>query len=89
MWEGRYGQYSYEDAVTEFGPADSKETLSSGVTVAVWKKRITVGSGGATATRKFDGSYHIDDNPRRNYTVSTILSFDKAGKLQSWKERAE
>jgi len=35
-WNQRIGHYAYDDAVQEFGPPESKETLTDGTLVADW-----------------------------------------------------
>ena len=44
-WNTRVGNYTYEEAVAEFGPPDKKETLDDGTVVADW---ITRGHSGVS-----------------------------------------
>jgi hypothetical protein len=45
-WNSRVGNYTYDQAVTEFGPPDKQTTLSDGKLVADWVSRRH--SGGAS-----------------------------------------
>ena len=38
-WAARVGNYTYDQAVAEFGPPDKTAKLSDGVTVAEWQER--------------------------------------------------
>ena len=38
-WAARVGNYTYDQAVTEFGPPDKTAKLSDGTTVAEWQER--------------------------------------------------
>ena len=38
-WSARVGHYTYDQAVTEFGPPDKMAKLSDGTTVADWLER--------------------------------------------------
>lgn len=38
-WAARVGNYTYDQAVTEFGPPDKSAKLSDGTTVAEWQER--------------------------------------------------
>ena len=49
-WNSRVGTYTFDRAVTEFGPPDKQTTLSDGKLVAQW---ITHRNGGSTAQGDF------------------------------------
>lgn len=38
-WQTRVGSYTYDQAITEFGPPDKAAKLSDGTTVAEWLER--------------------------------------------------
>jgi len=45
-WNQRVGTYTYDEAVTEFGPPDKSAQLNDGKTVAEWVKRNSGGGFG-------------------------------------------
>ena len=86
-WESRIGNYTYDEAVLEYGPPDKKETLSDGTIVAEWLVRKghyhghVTGFGGYTYSHRYPRlhSYHAVPTPDRYLR----LKFGPDGKLQS------
>ncbi len=88
-WESRVGEYTYDEAVKEFGPPDKKAVLSDGTIVAEWLVMKGHYHGHVTG---FSGTTYFHRFPRiHNYhAVSTPdrylrLTFGPDNKLQSHK----
>jgi hypothetical protein len=87
-WNSRIGNYSYDQAVTELGPPDRKETLSDGRTVADWIERshgggfsFGVGTGFSTGNAAVGVGQTVGTGPRDHVLR---LTFGPNTKLVSW-----
>jgi len=89
-WTGRVGNYTFDQAVIEFGPPDKQARLGDGTLVAEWLTR-----------RGYVQSHPVFANPGACYGpiypayIETYspdyflrLTFDPAGRLQAWKKFA-
>jgi hypothetical protein len=85
-WRSRVGQYTFDQAVTEFGPPDKQARLSDGELVAEWVRRYY---NGGTAT--VGAGYYGSPGPAGVmaagpvYYESTLrLTFSTNNVLSSW-----
>ena len=91
-WSVRAGNYTYDQAVMEFGPPDKLAKLSDGTTVAEWlmqRGQVVV------APEPYflpPGCYFGPLTPMYSETYLPAhflrLAFDAAGKLKTWREFA-
>ena len=86
-WNGRMGNYTFDQAVAELGPPDKQAKTSDGRTVADW---IEHRNGGASFTLG-TGFYSPHTGVAVGHTVGsgyqelvTRLTFGLDGKLVSW-----
>ena len=54
-WDGRVGSYTYDQAVTDLGPPNTRAKLSNGCTIAEWITRRSSGSGFSFGTGYISG----------------------------------
>jgi hypothetical protein len=54
-WNSRVGHYTFDQAVTDFGPPDKQAKLDNGKTVAEWITRRNGGGGLSIGTGFFSG----------------------------------
>ena len=87
-WNQRVGNFTYDQAVAELGPADKTAKLSDGKMVADW---ITRGSGGGFSFGVGTGFYGSHSAVGVGQTVATApgdrvlrLTFGPDDKLVSW-----
>jgi len=87
-WNNRIGSYSYDQAVTELGPPDRKETLSDGKVVADWIERsrgggfsFGVGTGFSTGGAGVGVGQTVATGPHDHVLR---LTFGPNTKLVSW-----
>lgn len=87
-WQARVGVYTYDQAVTDYGPPDGSAKLSTGTTVAQWLTR----RGQVIVTPQpyvYGPGYY--GPVATTYTTTTFpaeylqLSFASDGKLTAWK----
>jgi hypothetical protein len=85
-WQGRVGNYTYDQAVLELGPPDKNAQLTDGARVAEW---LTARSrqGATWVGHPRGGWMQTVDSPSPDYYLR--LTFDANGKLQSWKKYAK
>ena len=81
-WAARVGNYTYDQAVMEFGPPDKSAKLSDGSTVAEWLTRrgqvvVAPGTYFGPLTPMYSETYV----PARFLR----LAFDANGRLKTWK----
>jgi hypothetical protein len=91
-WTARVGNYTYDQAVTEFGPPDKAAKLSDGATVVEWLERpeqVVVTTAPYFAP---PGAYFAPVTPMYSATrfppVYLRLTFDPAGRLAQFKKFA-
>jgi hypothetical protein len=90
-WSARVGNYTYKQAVTEFGAPDKSSKLSSGSTVAEWMTERSHTSINAvpvsTPSHPVSGPNFMPSNPT-TYSPGRYLelTFDADGKLMAESE---
>ena len=91
-WAARVGNYTYDQAVTDFGPPDKAAKLSDGATVVEWLERpeqVVVTTAPYFAP---PGAYFAPITPMYSATrfppVYLRLTFDPAGRLAQFKKFA-
>jgi hypothetical protein len=85
-WQSRVGNYSYDQAVLEFGPPDKEATLQDGTRVSEWLTSRGRSQGGF-ATYMGRGLVHVSNDISPDYYLR--LTFDPSGKLQSFRKYAK
>jgi hypothetical protein len=86
-WDSRIGNYTFDQAVQEMGPAEKESILSDGSKVADWYVRrgpttsVGVGMGGYSAGGVGVG---VGRTTSTTYNHYLRLTFDPAGKLAHW-----
>lgn len=83
-WDSRVGNYTFDQAVAEFGPPDRSAKLSDGKTVSEWLL-FRGGSGGYAHFSPGLGGYWFQDGPQMPDRFLR-LSFSPEGRLESWKK---
>lgn len=88
-WDSRVGHYTYDQAVTEFGPPDKQARLTDGCVVAEWISRSYDGS-----TRIIGGGFYGDpgsgviiNEPPMYYENTLQLTFATNNVLAAWVKR--
>ena len=85
-WQSRVGNYTYDQAVLEFGPPDKDATLGDGARVSEWL--LSRGrSHGSYATYMGRGVVYVNNDVSPDYYLR--LTFDPSGKLQSFRKYAK
>ena len=89
-WPARIGNYSFDQAIVEFGPPDKSATLSDGSTVAEWLTArgstwVHSGMGWGWGYPSWYGygpaPIYVSDTPDHFLR----LTFDPNGKLTAWR----
>ena len=92
-WTRRIGAYTFDQAVTEFGPPDKQAKLTDGTRVAEWLTRR--GYSQLYATGGYYGApYHGWGFPPTYIAASSPdyflrLTFGPDGRLRAWKKLAK
>lgn len=81
-WASRVGNYTFDDAVLEFGPPDKSATLQDGTKVAEWLTYRGRGGGG-TFYSVGRVVHHVPEGPSPDYYIR--LSFDPDGRLTGYR----
>ena len=91
-WAGRVGQYSYDQAVIEFGPPDKQAKLGDGTVVADWMTRRGQSYTSLPSTVGYPYRYYGPVYPDYVQTSSPDfflrLIFGPDSQLKSWKKFA-
>ena len=91
-WPARIGNYTYDQAVTEFGPPDKSAKLSNGTIVADWLTRRAQTISAPEPYLLPPGCYFGPLTPMYSETYVPArylrLTFGPDGKLKAWKEIA-
>lgn len=90
-WAARVGNYSFDQAVTEFGPPAKQAKLSDGTVVAEWQTSVGyahtdfIPYAGAYRYPYYGGSYVA---PLTTYTPGAYLrlTFAPDSQLKAWKK---
>ena len=88
-WNARVGHYTFDQAVMDMGPPDRNVSLSDGSKVAEWVTGYSGGSGLSVGFGSFGRNTGVGVSQSigsggRERTLR--LTFDKDGKLASWKQ---
>jgi hypothetical protein len=92
-WPGRIGQYTFDQAVQEFGPPDKQAKLTDGSVVAEWltqrgyPQTYFMAGYGCPGWGYGAGYSGVMNTYAPNYYLR--LSFDPAGRLAAWKKFAK
>jgi hypothetical protein len=89
-WDSRIGNYTYDQAVQEMGPAENESTLSDGSKVGDWFVRrgpttsvgVGMGMGGGYSTGGVGVGVGRTSSTQFNHYLR--LTFDPAAKLVRW-----
>ncbi|HEY6228804.1 MAG TPA: hypothetical protein VI282_16920 [Verrucomicrobiae bacterium] len=84
-WQSRVGNYTYDQAVLDFGPPDKYAKLGDGTQVAEWLTSRGRSSGYSSYIGR--GLVYYNDASSPDYYLR--LSFDPSGRLQSYKKYAK
>jgi hypothetical protein len=85
-WSARMGSYTFDQAVTEFGPPDKQARLSDGKLVAEWISRYSGGSTVAVGTGfyGYPGGVGIVQTTPNYYESRLRLTFATNNVLAAW-----
>ncbi|HEX9048861.1 MAG TPA: hypothetical protein VF988_17685 [Verrucomicrobiae bacterium] len=85
-WNARVGNYTLDQAITEYGPPDKRATLSDGRLVAEWISRYSNGGTIAVGTGfyGYPGSGGIIQTTPSYYESKLRLTFNTNGVLTAW-----
>lgn len=89
-WAARVGNYSFDQAVVEFGPPDKDAKLTDGTVVAEWLMRRGYRQVVATGGYYHHSPWHHDPYPATYLETGSPdyylrLTFGAGGTLKSWK----
>lgn len=94
-WDSRVGNFSYDQAVIEFGPPDKEAMLTDGTRVTEWLVRRGYSSAYVGGVGRYGYPYHAPygPGPYSYYEPGAPdrwvrLTFDPDGTLVSWKKVA-
>ena len=91
-WPGRIGNYTYDEAVLEFGPPDKSAKLTDGMVVAEWLTQRGEIIAAAEPYMLPPGCYFGPATPMYSETYVPAqylrLTFGADGKLKAWKKFA-
>ena len=85
-WQTRVGNYTYDQAVLEFGPPDKEATLQDGTRVAEWLTSRGRSHGGF-ATYWGRGLVHVSNDVSPDYYLR--LTFAPSGQLHTFRKYAK
>ena len=88
-WNSRVGNYTFDNAVQEFGPPTNSVRLHDGSTVSEWflKHGSQMSFGFGTSMYRGGGGLGVGQSISPPPTAHFIrLTFDPQGKLQRWEE---
>ncbi|MEY4916226.1 MAG: hypothetical protein RL616_139 [Verrucomicrobiota bacterium] len=86
-WNGRVGNFTFDQSVTELGPPDKSAKLSDGRTVAEWVTRYNSGPTVSVGTgfSRYPGSIGVVQTyPANNYESKLRLTFSTNNVLEKW-----
>jgi len=81
-WNSRVGNYTFDDAVKDYGPPDKSATLADGTNVCEWLARRGYSRGFVHVTPGY-GLHTYDTSPSPDQFLR--LTFNQEGKLAEWK----
>jgi hypothetical protein len=86
-WNSRVGTYTFDQAVTDFGPPDKQTTLSDGKLVAQWITHRNGGSSFSVGTGFYTGGVGVGVGQTTGSAYPDrilTLTFGADGKLVTW-----
>jgi len=86
-WNSRVGTYTFDQAVTDFGPPDKQTTLSDGKLVAQWITHRYGGSSFSVGTGFYTGGVGVGVGQTTGSAYPDrilTLTFGADGKLVAW-----
>ena len=86
-WNSRVGTYTFDQAVTDFGPPDKQTTLSDGKLVAQWITHRNGGSSFSVGTGFYTGGVGVGVGQTTGSAYPDrilTLTFGADGKLVAW-----
>jgi hypothetical protein len=86
-WNSRVGTYTFDQAVTDFGPPDKQTTLSDGKLVAQWITHRYGGSSFSVGTGFYTGGVGVGVGQTTGSAYPDrilTLTFGADGKLVTW-----
>ena len=88
-WEGRVGEYTFDDAVLEMGPPDKAAELTDGTKVTEWTDRsprsgVFLFGFWTGYHRQHRGTSLSQTSVRSPYESYLRLTFDPQGILKEW-----
>ena len=85
-WKARVGNYTFDQAITEFGPPDKQAKLSDGKLVAEWITRYSGGGIVAVGTGyyRYPGSVGFVQTTPSYYESKLRLTFTTNHTLAAW-----
>lgn len=86
-WNSRVGSYTYDQAVTDLGPADKQARLSNGTTVAEWITHRNGGGSFTVGTGFFGGNtgFGVSQSVGTGYRNRVLkLTFSTNDVLSAW-----
>ena len=92
-WNGRIGNYTYDQAVVELGPPDKQTKLTDNQTVAEWISRYNTGGstvgtvGMGTGFYRGAGGVSVIQTAPNYYESKLILTFSTNHVLTAWSKR--
>jgi len=86
LWNGRVGNYTFDQTVLQYGPPDKSAALTDGTRVCEWL--LQRGYVSANTYRMYPGTsvYTQLSSPTPDYYMR--LTFDTNGTLRAWKKVA-
>ena len=89
-WAARVGNYTFDQAVLEFGPPTKQATLTDGTLVAEWQTQRgytqTEYIPSAGYRRRYYGGYYGTPMTTSSPDVFLRLTFGPDGQLNAWKK---
>ena len=87
-WNARVGNYTFDQAVTEYGPPDKQAHLSDGKLVAEWVSRHSSGSVAVgTGFYGYPGGVGIVQSSPNYYESILRLTFNTNNVLTAWTKK--
>jgi hypothetical protein len=86
-WNARVGEYTFDQAVLDYGPPDKSAKLTDGTQVCDWLTQRGYARGGYFTPIVGFGVHSFYDSPSPDYYLR--LTFEPAGKLKAWKKFAQ
>lgn len=89
-WNSRIGNYTFDQAVVDFGPPDKQQRLTDGKNVVEWITRRSQGGSVSVGTGFFSGPAGVgivNSTGPTYYEQKLRLTFDTNGLLSAWSKK--